>query len=976
MARPREVIEQAERVLERGISERAAIEQIAMQYSDVTNELRARLGQATDCARRGLRLEVRSIADARPPLIETASLFATSAAAKWREFCKANRLTVPARISEETIAELQEALNALLADRFEALHAIFRQQNLALAPTYQRLRTLRLIAKRDAANPMWIEDVDRFEVESIRELRTTFNSAIKHERLEEAQEIVETLRREEWVRRDAQQSADRCEKELWSAQAAQAVTRAPRVSQEMYANYMAESFEGVRDNLAAWDALGVIAARGGVELPEGASTVVRPIVEWMVARESEMQIAHETRSQMDGLERVAVDGSSSADEIQSRLVQAERLPGGVPDDLRELAQRRVDEHTSRIRVRRTMKFVGGGAIVAAVLSAAIWIALDQLHQSAQSQFAEAFAAAVARRDDGECERLLAQARSDGEGFDQDARVLEAQALLTKAQANDLEQDARFESAFAAAGDPAVVSGRADAIEAAAQLARLDAQRERVQTWRDARSAADIRAQQARDGAFLAEVKKMASQIDALSTLAPQSKDAIEQLERIEILAATIGSSTAIGKEARAAFEMQRNRLGGSRELANHEAQRATKEAEATAALALLVSASSDPDRLEVLLGEFADSHPDSPYTADFRDAASHASQWRPALAWLAIAPTLTKVPFPKVAQDRDAIRQGLEQFRARYPASLLDGSLRSYAELLADSKGWTEWLNNILRTWTPMEMNMIELDTGERYYALPGDLSKPTSTPGAEVFQVVLSWADEKRGPVRIERKRIKSEGESPQTKLRARLLPLIRGVNATTTAEGALEVIRMIRDDTAVDPVARAYLISGLLGEMRGSLPQHTKAIDRALNFLGEEDLAGIDWLAPGNPTKRVDYKRVQEMLASALPIADWVKYQSTLTTQVNQWLASRLRCVGIVDRSVDQARVLFSAGAQAKPGEKLWSVTSPSSQPPRIVEIGSVLADGSSRFNSAASSLPSGTVVFAGSWTDAPGPSKVETK
>ena len=34
------------------------------------------------------------------------------------------------------------------------------------------------------------------------------------------------------------------------------------------------------------------------------------------------------------------------------------------DELRELAQRRVDEHSTRVRVARTMKFVGGGAAIA------------------------------------------------------------------------------------------------------------------------------------------------------------------------------------------------------------------------------------------------------------------------------------------------------------------------------------------------------------------------------------------------------------------------------------------------------------------------------------------------------------------------------------------------------------------------------------------------------------------------------------
>ncbi len=976
MPRPREVIERAERVLEGGVTERSAIEHIAMQYAEVTGEIRARLGQATECARRGLRMEIRSITDARPPLIETAALFATSAAGKWRDFCKSNRLVVPPRISEETITEVQESLNALLTDRFEELHAIFRQQNLALAPCYQRLRTLRLIAKRDPSNPMWAEDVDRFEVDSIRELRAEFAAAIKHGRLEEAQEIVDTFRNEDWVRRDAEQAASRCERDLFVALAAQAVERAEALSQEMFANYMAESFSAVRTNMEEWDALGATITRGGLTPPVGPTSVVAPILDWIVAREAEMQIAHETRSRLDGLERVAVDGSSTADDIQARLVDAERMPGGVPDDLRELAQRRVDEHSARVRVRRVSRFVVMGGVAAAVLVSAIWFTMHTVRRIEQAKFAEAFAAAVDRRDDAECARLLEQSRVAADGFDQDQRVLDAQSRLAEAQQKDVDQDARFESAFAKAGDPSVVDGQSDVIESAAQLARTESQRDRVHAWRQARSAADIRAQQTRDAVFLAQVTSLAAQIDALSALSPQSKESIAQLERIEILAANIGSSTAIGKEARAAFDAQRERIGGSRELAALEAQRSFKEAQASAALATLVASSGDPDRLEQLLREFADAHPDSPFAVDFREAASQAGSWKPVLAWVAKAPTLTRVPFPALAQDRDTIRKAIESFRAKYPASPLDSSLRAYLDLLADSQGWTDWLGNILRTWTPMDLKMIELDTGERYYCFASDRPTASSTTGVDVYTVITSWKDEKKGPVRIERKRIKSEGDSPQAKLRARLLPMIRGVNAATSADGALEVIRAIRDDSAVDPVARAYLINGLLAEMRASLPQHAAEVDRAIGFLGEEELESIDWLAPGNPTKRADYSRIQQLLVNALPLVEWRKAHDAQAASISKWLASRVRAVGILDRTSGDPAVRFASSADEKSSDTLYAVAPSSSAQARIVEVASAGSDRSLRFNPIARTLPSGTVLFAGSWNQGPVSPPADTK
>ena len=975
MPRPREVIELAERVLDLGISERSAIEQVALQYADVVNGIHARVRQALECARRGLRMEVRSIADARPPLVETAALFVTPQAEKWREYCIENFLSVPPRIARESIAELQESLNALLAHRFEELHAVFRHQNLAFAPIHQRLRTLRLIAKRDRGNPVWSEDIERFEIEAITELRGEFVDALGGHRLSAAAEILETLRGEEWERAEAKQRAVQWEIDLWSAQAHEARIRAGELAKRMHENYMAESVELVRANLAEWGAIEATLLRGKVAIPLESAAVVAPIIAWMVTREVAEQLARETQSQLYGLERAVIDGKSSADDIQTRLVTAEKLPGGVPGDLRAIAERRVGEHTASLRRGRLLKFVGAGALVAAILGAAILWRVQVQQQADRDQFAAALVAAVDRGDDAQVERLLEQMRAAGSDFAQDPAVLRAMKTRSDRQTADSAQDAQFDAAVVAAGDPTAAQAVSAAIEPAAKLARTDEQRGRVQGWRVAQSAASVRAQQARDDAFLAEVKQFAAGIDELERAQSATPEAAAQLSRLESHLARIELTPSIGKEARVAFDTQRNRLTNAREIARRETDQHRNAHQLAQDLAELLTNAKDPLTLPAALEAFADKHPDSPFALDFREAQGQASLWKPIVDWRVQQQEIIQTPFPADAAERAALVERLRVFRESHSASVFDGALLAYAELLVDGKVWIDWLRNTLRSWTPLSFKMILLDTGERYYYEPAHLPKPSTTPGVDVYAVIASWKDHKMSFARIDRARIKSDGPSPQALLRDRIEPLVRGVNAQPTAERAFAILKMIRDDNAVDPVARLFLLEGFLAALRSGIPDQGKAFDRAVTLLKEEDLEAVEWIAPGDPSKRRDFKHMQELIAAAIPVAQWERDHAAQVTAVTEWIASTMRPIGIIDRIAKPPTLLIALGTPLSAGERLYVVVGSPSQAASVVEIGSVQPDLKTQLIAERVRVPSGTVVFAGKWAGSPMPLATET-
>ena len=965
MARANEMFELMERALEGGIPDGPALEDVAIQYAEFSRETRARVTAALELARRGLRMELVAVMQELPSLIETADRFTGDTAKRWREYCKQRGLALPAKVSLSSLEELQLALAASEDSGLAQLHRLYRRQSLGLASVYDRLQTLRRIARLDRGNSLWTEDLPAFEAEALRELRKRIGDAIKAKQLEEAAEILSALQRDDWNAPEATKLASRSEAELVQAIAEQARERSSECAREMYAAYMAESVDRVKESLALWEGFVAQMAAGGLSASRGSTMTVAPIIEWLAQRENQAEVVRETQARLEGLERVAVDTKASADEIQARLVAAEQMPGGVPDELREMAHRRVREHTASVRVRRSVRFIGVGVAVAAVLAAAVWLVLGLLRAERERVFAETLAAAVGRDDGEEVRRLVAQAKEEASGLDQLPAVLASLEQLSKQEADAVERDHQFEEQFAAAGDPNAATDDNAAIKAASELARTDEQRQRIAQWRDARLAAAVRSQQARDGAFLEQVKGLAREIDTVAVLATRDPGTEEAVKRVEIMAAQLGGAQGIGRDARVAFDTQRRRLLAVREGINQEAAQGLAARAHATALDEVVAASFDPAKLSAALEAFADANPESPYAADFRDAAAHSSQWQPLLAWMPVGSRIARTGIPAAAIDRAELRAQLEKFETAHPGSVVSRPLAVLINMLSDGRGWADWIGNIIKTWPPMAMGMVELNSGVRYYTMAGEVPKPTATDGTDVITVVLSWADEKVGPVRLDRKQVKRIGPSPQQELADKLMPLIKGPNAKPSGEGALEAIALIRDRAAMDPVARAYLLNGLLQQAIPALPSLEPKLTRAIQLLQEEDLEGIDWLSPGVPSARKDYKLVSDLLTGSVAIGDWQREYRAQTQAVKAWLDGSLRPVGVLDRTVSPFVVRSRRGDEPRAGETLYAVTDRDGKI-TVAEIGSVSATAEVAVSGEASTMPSGTPVFAGRYSD----------
>lgn len=988
MARHGQLLEQVKAILDGSITETSVIEQIAIQYAEFLNGIHLRIIQGLDLARRGLRMELRSLVDAKPPLLLVLdqlsdlksavaqiddfkldseqggniilNLPAYSHIETWRKYCRENNLAIPPLMNVENIIEIREAVSLAYKDRFDQLHRLFRRQNLALASVSMRLDTLRLLAKRDRKNPIWHEEIIRFENELIQELRRSLSISIQNGLLSEAERIMKDLSTGEWRGvTEVQLAVAQCEVQVNAAWAEHAAEHASRLAQEMFANYMAESIERVRDSLVQWEIFLQRMARGGTEVPSEPLSIVTPIIEWLNLRDAEIELSRETKSRLEALERVTVDPTTSAIDVQACLIAAESILAEVPPALREIAEWRIQAHLAQMKTRRRMKVFAIALLIATVLSSAVWFTMDQIRASRERMFITALESAVDRNDSAQVDKLISDISNTQEGFDQHPSSLAALKRHADVLAKQGESDKNFEDLFSQAGDPTAISANRSTIEAAANIARTDDQRERVKQWRSVQSVAEARVDEVRNDAFFVDVRKFGLEIDQLELLQPGDADTREKLRQSERFADRIAAVGNISQDAKVAFEIQRGRM----QLFRIEVDQAIVAEQSKIAeerqLAKIRGEMTSPQKLPDLFRQFASDFPESSYSGDFSEVSRNAEQWQAIADWLDRRQAFMRNPIPSTESDRIFRRLEIQSFRTNHPKSAIDESICRYEELLVENAVWTDWLANTLRTWSPMAMQELVLKNGTRYFYDPVDSPLVTGNQ-SKIFSVWKNWTDSVKVSEVIQRADIKSDGPSPQHLLKDKLEELLTGRSATISLESALKIIRIIRDSAEVDPVARATLIDGLLPKVQIVAPHLKGSIEKTIQLLAAAKLDSIQWIAPGIPSSRKDYNKIIKLLQLDIPVEDWLKLQKEQESAVSDWLKSDLRAVGMIDQNDANQHIRISSEVRLKSNELLYIVTNESI----ILPIGKVDQGGSPLIQAQVRNIPSGTPVFAGNY------------
>jgi cell division protein FtsB len=470
-------------------------------------------------------------------------------------------------------------------------------------------------------------------------------------------------------------------------------------------------------------------------------------------------------------------------------------------------------------------------------------------------------------------------------------------------------------------------------------------------------AAESREQARRTTEFTTEVRALSSRIDDLERQDMAQPEARKTLDEVEGAVTRLGSVSGLGADASAAFTAQRKRVSALRAEVDSLVRAEQERRDEASQLQALDSAIDDPERFCRLLSEFAQRFPQSPYSSQFAEVAGQCGPQVAIVRWNETAAQIAGDPFPAEEADRSRIRGFLQRYRAANPTSPVDSAVRRYEELLADSSAWTQWLSNTLRTWTPLETNQVMLKSGIRVFY---DMKDRPITRGTEssIYSVWKNWkAGEKQSQV-IARKEIASDGASPQFALREQIEKIIGGRAARTDGLAALQVVQTIRDDTKVDPIARAMLLEGLLPHVQVALPNLKQQIERTIGLLGQLNLAAVDWMAPCVPESRREHGKAADALRLDVPVESWIAERRQAMDAIREWVRSKMRPVGVID-SIDPKRPLrVGLGVRLQPGEGLFVVNDSGS----LLQIGKVGANGAPLLDALPRTQPSGSLVFAG--------------
>lgn len=179
-----------------GVSEET-MAPLASRYDEEARPINERLDEAVALLRKNLRSEAIQSANRRPNVMEAAASLDFPELNEWREILQFLGVPVPQLLDQDKVQQLNEAI--VETQPIEELLKQHRKLAIARAPLSWRLKVLRRIAKVDAMNPIWMEDVENYEAARRKTLANEVDTAIKQNNATAIASLHNELSQANWV---------------------------------------------------------------------------------------------------------------------------------------------------------------------------------------------------------------------------------------------------------------------------------------------------------------------------------------------------------------------------------------------------------------------------------------------------------------------------------------------------------------------------------------------------------------------------------------------------------------------------------------------------------------------------------------------------------------------------------------------------------------------------------------------------------
>jgi hypothetical protein len=903
------------------------IGELATQYQEACDEAVRRLDEVIRLLTAGFRDEALGLVDQSPPLTELLAKLDFDGKDDWIVALSALGYEHPPVFGLDQISQLEEAYD----DRRRLAPLLRKHRLLALgnAPISMRLAVLRLLADADPINLVWAEDIEKFELARMEEIRQEVTAALRKKDLAALARLEEELNGQ-WritVPKNIREKVASTTEQLAKNSATAELKEVADQLHECLAAFDTDRGFSIRER---WKHLNATAQLGpGDPTFDLANEALLWLADAEHRKEEDRQYEELLQSFEDKISR-----EIELPIIEKFWFQIRRFDREIP---KELEQRFVQYRQRVLATQSRKSRLKIAAVVAAITAAGgllagyLWYAAQQRElANARTQAKElanarnvAAAEAWLGKQPGwiQNDAQVAATLADLKKIWQEIQDLQAKVKENLKQVGGLldtngplERDVdglmKNTNDLLVTLTEKVGSEVPEKTEVAAVQARLDAEREKRLKDRTA--------------VFSKQLSGISTRLKTLEE-APFDEALNRGLSEIENELKEMGVARNENKDGKPA--VQANVLALIPPLEQRVKTRrkaATDYKESLSRLVEITSQIGQPEAFSRQLLSFANQYPASEWSSDFRTAAAEVELWRAFDAWKALAanPLWEQLESAK-ASDLAELTGKLKDLASKQPLDAFASKAKEAEELLVTltTPGTTtveDARKNLSQRFGSAEyleqQVLIESETGQWKY-----LSEKLKDKGDYIlYSAYVDSMQEKDAILRGKDAR-KSElsqwGWAGQRNVALKMLEILRRKDSSSPRDFGLELLKQVSSEystleanpadgessfptTTPDPLVQLLMLLRVLDETSELSPMLTKTAREIRKIAGDFEL---------------------------LKNADWMNFKSTETPRLRKEAASMLAQVReLLSKSDEQAAAwtarIKSAGDWGDLGNYQW--------------------------------------------------------
>ncbi len=895
---------------------------LAREYATACTEANERLNRCSFFLRQGLRSEALHLAKAEPDLLDMAAVLDFPERPEWDELAPRYGWAKAPALAIDHASALNEAYGE--EDPLQDLLRRHRRLALARAPLPKRLEVMRKIAQLDTNNPIWLEDIRRFEVARQETLEQEVRAAKAELNAGSLEAIVRELETEGWIaapgeahvntakeareyvrRQLARRTLGELNEELRRAQAAENVTKGRELR---------ERWLGLLDRakLAPGDPLD-----GEAQAP----------LDWLRHYD---RLDNEQRAYQEAVLdlRHVLDNSGNRAMLAQYEEAVLRFGRGLPKELHEVVKERYRE-LGRADRRRTHIILASLTVLIAMLGALlVWSSAAGKRQAAVELAASRIESLLETRKLKEARGVLDQLEKAYPESSQTEPCASAVNRLTAAEREEESRVTRFAQAIKAIQDAPLGEEATAPVAAARMLALSAAEKAEIDRAEATRKSVAERNRKQVDDALRSRIEALHTRLATAERLVTQLPKAAETRDSLAALQEQVKSVRDDAEKASAepraqalAWIAKLERIESA--LANgHERERLLeKMADAVRGFAAASDSNSFVETCQTYMVKF----PNDPRSAAFREVLAERPVWDSLITWSFMTqswrPPYANVD-PKVAAER--VRQ-LTEFRTKHPQcpEIAVNSYHNYLMAIArrevrGDNDATAPLRRVLASADFQNLWRVRTTDGKTYYAT----TKPEYKDDGCLFSA-LTGIQGGVDRVYLLKAAIESEGPAPQSRLANRIKTVLARVVATPTAwdSGMIEILQAIQADPETDSIPRLLLLKAAIQTASLGSESLAEALREQAGAIQEVIIPpNLRWTAPDGGGVSAVRAHASQLLRNLPPIAAAAKDAEAAASQLEAAVSRSYSPIGVLLKDSLTGIWQCSAADQYPPGTELF--------------------------------------------------------